>query len=920
MPAERILIVEDKQLAAGVMKAGLEKLGYNVSDTASTGEEAVRIAEGAKPDLVLMDIHLQGKMDGIEAAKQIRLISDIPVIFITGDKDDHLLERSKAAEPLGFVIKPFSIKDLQSTIETGLNSFRSMHKRNRKSLESIERRYQDLFENAVQGIYRISKSGRFVEANTSFAGLMGYASPKELLDSAPEAKHHFVHPERHRELLKVLRQSGFVKDFEFEAYRKDGTIIWLSQNTRSIPQCESRESFFEGIVHDITERKLAEKSLKSLLARQTALLAAIPDIIMEVDTNKMYKWANSAGFEFFGNDVIGKNADSYFVEEQDIYNTIDPIFRGDERSVYVESWQRRKDGEKRLLAWQCHALKDYQGRVIGAISSARDITDHRRAEEALRQSQESFRLITEHIDEVFWVSEVGSSKVRYVSPAFERVWGFSGENLYKTTEDFRNSIHPGDRERVISAFELEKNGVPIELEYRIIRPDGSLRYIWDRAFPVQDKTGHVKHYAGVAQDITEWRNAEKKLRESKDYLNQIINCIGDPVFVIDRQHRYLLVNEAMCTLTGHSRESVLGKTVRQLRLKQEETESIWRDECVILETGQDSIVEEETTSMHGGTHTIVTKKTLLTDIEGNNQIVGIIRDITDMKRAERDRSEMEIQLRQAQKLEAIGQLAAGIAHEINTPAQYVSDNTRFLQDAFGDLLKTLETYNGLLQSNREGIVDPSLIANVEATIAELDLSYLVEEAPKALTQSLEGLDRISTIVRAMKEFSHPGGTEKQTIDLNHAIQNTITVCRNEWKYVAEISLDLDPTLPLVPCLPGDFNQVILNLVVNAAHAIADTMNNGEKRKGTIGISTRLDENWVEVRISDTGTGIPEQHRPKIFTPFFTTKGVGKGTGQGLAISHSVIVGKHGGTINFETEIGKGTSFIIRLPLHPDSVQ
>jgi signal transduction histidine kinase len=217
-------------------------------------------------------------------------------------------------------------------------------------------------------------------------------------------------------------------------------------------------------------------------------------------------------------------------------------------------------------------------------------------------------------------------------------------------------------------------------------------------------------------------------------------------------------------------------------------------------------------------------------------------------------------------------------------------------------------------------VDPLLVEELEAAIAKAEPDYLVEEIPKALSQSLEGLDRVATIVRAMKEFSHPGGEEKQSIDINHAIQNTITVCRNEWKYVAEMTTDLDPNLPLVPCLPGDFNQVILNLVVNAAHAIADTKNEGKKSKGTISISTRHDGDWVEIRIGDTGTGIPEKHRAKIFTPFFTTKEVGKGTGQGLALARSVIVGKHRGSINFETELGKGTVFIIQLPLHPDLIQ
>jgi signal transduction histidine kinase len=271
-------------------------------------------------------------------------------------------------------------------------------------------------------------------------------------------------------------------------------------------------------------------------------------------------------------------------------------------------------------------------------------------------------------------------------------------------------------------------------------------------------------------------------------------------------------------------------------------------------------------------------------------------------------------------MESIGQLAAGIAHEINTPAQYVGDNTRFLQDAFADLCRLLQSYVELLDMSKANTVTPQLIAAVESTAAEVDSEYLLTEIPRAIEQSLQGIERIAKIVRAMKEFSHPGTEEKVEIDLNHAIETTITVARNEWKYVAEMVTDFDATLPPVRCLPGELNQVILNLIVNAAHAITDVVRDGNNGKGTITVGTRGGGDWVEIRVSDTGTGIPEAIRLKVFDPFFTTKGVGKGTGQGLAIAHAVIVDKHGGTITYETEMGRGTTFLIRLPLLVPAVE
>ena len=279
-----------------------------------------------------------------------------------------------------------------------------------------------------------------------------------------------------------------------------------------------------------------------------------------------------------------------------------------------------------------------------------------------------------------------------------------------------------------------------------------------------------------------------------------------------------------------------------------------------------------------------------------------------------DRNRMELQLRHAQKMESIGQLAAGIAHEINTPTQYIGDNTRFVQDAFGTLTGLVAEYDRLLLAAGTGKVTPERLVEIRSAVAAADMAYLGEEIPKAIRQSLDGVERVARIVRSMKDFSHPGTREKIALDLNRSIESTLTVCRSEWKYVADLVTHFDASLPPVPCLPGEFNQVVLNIVVNATHAIAEVVGDGGEGKGTITVSTSCQGEWAEVRIGDTGSGIPEHARQRVFDPFFTTKGVGQGTGQGLAIAHSVVVEQHGGTLSFETELGRGTTFVIRLPL------
>jgi PAS domain S-box-containing protein len=279
-----------------------------------------------------------------------------------------------------------------------------------------------------------------------------------------------------------------------------------------------------------------------------------------------------------------------------------------------------------------------------------------------------------------------------------------------------------------------------------------------------------------------------------------------------------------------------------------------------------------------------------------------------------DRMVLELQLRQAQKLEGIGQLAAGIAHEINTPTQFVGDNIRFLKDSWGPVAEFLNFCGTMQAECAAGPVSGEHLQQFCDLHKKCDLEYLSEHIPKAIDLCLEGVKRIAKIVKGFKEFSHPGSEEKQSINLNQAIETTISVARHEWKYCAELVTAFDAELPLVPCLVGEFNQVILNLIVNSAHAISSAAEKNGKGKGTITISTAREGDWARIAVADTGAGIPVEIRSRVFEPFFTTKEVGKGTGQGLALAHAAIVKRHQGQLWFESDLETGTTFFIRLPL------
>jgi PAS domain S-box-containing protein len=286
-------------------------------------------------------------------------------------------------------------------------------------------------------------------------------------------------------------------------------------------------------------------------------------------------------------------------------------------------------------------------------------------------------------------------------------------------------------------------------------------------------------------------------------------------------------------------------------------------------------------------------------------LCGILLDVTETKR-------LESELRQAQKLESVGRLAAGIAHEINTPVQFVNDSVHFARDCFEQLVALLGEYRALYP----GVVQGSPQTDVERMLAQAehtaDLEDILANGPDAVTRAIDGLQRIASIVRSMREFAHPEQKSRTSIDLNHALQTTLTIARGEYKYVADVETDFGD-VPLVAGLASEINQAFLNIIVNAAHSIADVMQTTGER-GRISVRTRQEGPCVLVSIADTGGGISPGIRDRVFDPFFTTKQVGRGTGQGLAITRSVVVDKHGGSITFDTALGRGTTFHIRLPI------
>ena len=670
-------------------------------------------------------------------------------------------------------------------------------------------------------------------------------------------------------------------------------------------------------IHDITERKNNQELIDSQKRFFQEILEAIPNPLFYKDINHTFLGCNKAFSAFFGHtleEIIGKTLSDITQDELALENIeIEKKIIETRCPINYETVLRRIDGQIRTVLVTKAPFSDEDGTLCGIVGTFVDVTEQRQMDEHARKMSRA----VEQSSTTIVITDINGT-IQYVNPHFCKTTGYTKEEAL------------GQNPRILKSGEMPPDGY-IELwrtigagqewrgEFHNRRKNGEL--FWENATisPLTDKDGHITGFLAVKEDITARKATEEALARSKAELQikheelgrafeqvksgkreweETLDSLKDFVILTDTEHRVRRCNRLLCDMTGKAYDEVLAQD--------------WRDLVadagfeVITFTGvSGELVHPESRRYYGLN---IYKITDPDSQEIAGYVVSLndtteIRSMTEeLQRKSRELSEAQRAIYQQEKLASIGQLAAGVAHEINNPMGFISSN-------LSTLGKYIDKLN-LFETAIIGIVESGGNAEMAANIAELrkkmKIDFVLGDVNGLLEESRDGAERVRRIVQDLKSFSHVDETECKPSSINDCLSSTLNMARNEIKYVAAVEIEFDPDLPLLTCHPQQLNQVFMNLLVNAAHAI--------EGHGVIRIKTFREGEDIVIQISDTGKGIAPEHLNRVFEPFFTTKEVGKGTGLGLSISYDIIK-KHGGTIGVESRIGGGSTFTIRLPPH-----
>jgi len=708
-----------------------------------------------------------------------------------------------------------------------------------------------------------------------------------------------VHPddrERCNEESQRARDGLADYESEFRAIWPDGTLHYLKAIGEVFRDETGRPVRMLGINFDVTEAHLAQEAVLESQAKLEAAMASMTDAVSISDSGGQVVHFNDAFVTFhrFGaRSECAKHISNYqdivevFLENGETLPldmwAVPRALRG-ETATNAEYCMRRKDtGETWYGSYSFSPILDNGGAIVGAVVVGRDITERKRAAQEALEREERFRQLAENIREVFWLNDIRNGQILYVSPAYESIWGRTCDALYESPWDWIDAVHEAERSRVLDAFHGQMAGEDYDIEYRIVRPDGTLRWIHDRGFPVFNEAGEIYRVAGVAEDITERRLAEYASQQQQVRLEGIVNSAMDGIITVDEDQCVILMNAAAERMFECRSEEVLGTRVE--RFIPERSRAAHSGH--VREFGKTGVAARAMGRFGpisglraSGEEFPIEASISQIAVDGHKLYTVTCRDVTERVRAETDRKALESQLQQSQKMEAFGQLAGGVAHDFN------------------NLLTVINGYSEWMIGNLP---------------ADSDVRGYATEIHKAG-------ERASALTRQLLTFSRQQVIEPRVLNLNSLVEGVEKMLRRLIGEDVRLSTALHPSGGLVKVDPGQIEQVLLNLAVNSR----DAMPQGGRltiETGLVELDAAYANTHAEVTagrfnllaVSDTGAGMSREVRERIFEPFFTTKGPGRGKGLGLAVVHG-IVKQNGGHVQVYSEPGKGTTFKIYLPL------
>jgi two-component system, cell cycle sensor histidine kinase and response regulator CckA len=751
-----------------------------------------------------------------------------------------------------------------------------------------ERLFRTIFDQAAVGVAQIiSRTGQFVKINKKLIDIGGYTR-EELQGMTLQEITHPEDVQRYMSNLELLVE-GRIREFSMEKrlYRKGGAMVWVNMTVSPMWDLAEAPNYHIVAVEDITERKRAQEEAQNQASLMKSLLEAIPAPVFYKDAHHVYIGCNDSFAVLLGlpkENIIGKSVFDIAPKElAEVYKKQDEALLQSPGSQIYEAKVKSIDGSIRHAMFHKASFTDASGAVAGLIGVTLDITERKKAEEALREGEERYRLLFDNM-----LEGAAYCKMLYqdgrpydfvyldVNESFEKLTGLTHVAGKKVTE-----VIPGIKESNPELFEIygrvALTGNPERFE-TYIRSLG----IW---FSVSVYSTQRGYFAAVFDNISHRKRSEQELKEAKDYLDRIINSIADPVFVKNEDHEWVLLNHAYCTLMGYASEELIGKSDYDF-FPSSEGDVFWEKDEIVFRTGRENTNTETFTDRDGVAHTIVTKKSRYVDPVGKKYLVGVIRDITESEKAEADRRKLEHQLQQAQKMEAIGTLAGGIAHDFN------------------NLLQITLGYSELLLAEK---------ADNHPDYADLQKIY------RAACSGAE-------LVRSLLTFSRKVEPRLAPLSLNEQVKQVEKLLKRTIPKMIDIRLELAKDIRRIYADATQIDQIIMNLALNARDAMGED--------GALTIRTEnvtLDEEYCQhnleakpgphvlLSVSDNGHGMAPETVQHIFEPFFTTKEVGRGTGLGLAMVYG-IVKQHGGHITCSSEIGRGASFQIYLPAITEEIE